>query len=297
MDRYCVMGNPVDHSKSPWIHARFAALTGQRMEYGKRLVPMDGFADGVRAFRAEGGKGCNVTVPFKFEAASLADFRSARALLAGACNVLRFEADGIHGENTDGIGLVADVQRNAGVSLGGRDVLLLALGALPLGLSGCASGGDAPVITKKPEGAWSHAVVYGGAFLAAMGLLPPVATVSGSIVFKGCDLLGLSERELNRLRGRRLDVVLQLLHRGAGRPAVRGEALVGQHHEHVAAHDRRDAAPVLRQGPAAEGPATRHAGVRRQLHGPEHRPSSRLDDVHVLPAQRAVPAACAWRPR
>jgi shikimate dehydrogenase len=144
MDRYCVMGNPVDHSRSPWIHARFAALTGQQLEYGKRLVAMDGFAAGLRAFRAEGGKGCNVTVPFKFEAAALADFRSARAALAGACNVLRFEADGIHGDNTDGIGLVADVQRNAGVSLGGRDVLLV-------GAGGAAAGVLGPLLEARPR--------------------------------------------------------------------------------------------------------------------------------------------------
>lgn len=144
MDRYCVMGNPVDHSKSPWIHARFAELTGEPVEYGKRLVPMDGFEEGLRAFRAEGGKGCNVTVPFKFEAARLADFRSARAALAGACNVLRFEADGVHGENTDGIGLVADLQRNAGISLGGRDVLLV-------GAGGAAAGVLGPLLEARPR--------------------------------------------------------------------------------------------------------------------------------------------------
>lgn len=144
MDRYCVMGNPVDHSRSPWIHARFAVLTGQQLEYGKRLVAMDGFAAGLRAFRAEGGKGCNVTVPFKFEAAALADFRTARAALAGACNVLRFDADGIHGDNTDGIGLVADLQRNAGVSLAGLDVLLV-------GAGGAAAGVLGPLLEARPR--------------------------------------------------------------------------------------------------------------------------------------------------
>lgn len=144
MDRYCVMGNPVDHSKSPWIHARYAALTGQQLEYGRRLVPMDGFAAGLRAFQAEGGKGCNVTLPFKFEAAGLVDFRSTRAALAGACNTLRIEADGIHGENTDGIGWVSDVQNNAGVSLGGRDVLLL-------GAGGGAAGVLGPLLEARPR--------------------------------------------------------------------------------------------------------------------------------------------------
>ena len=144
MDRYCVMGHPVEHSKSPWIHARFAALTGEPVDYGKRLVPVDGFGEAVRAFRAEGGRGCNVTVPFKFEAAGLVDFASARVALAGACNTLRFEADGIHGENTDGIGLVADLQHNAGVALGGRDVLLL-------GAGGAAAGVLGPLLEARPR--------------------------------------------------------------------------------------------------------------------------------------------------
>jgi shikimate dehydrogenase len=144
VDRYCVMGNPVDHSQSPWIHARFAALTGQHLEYGRRLVALDGFAEGVRAFRAEGGRGCNVTVPFKFEASGLADFRSARAALAGACNTLRFEADGIHGENTDGIGLVADLQQNAGLLLGGSDILLV-------GAGGAAAGVLGPLLEARPR--------------------------------------------------------------------------------------------------------------------------------------------------
>jgi len=64
IDRYCVMGNPVAHSRSPWIHARFAELTGQVMQYGKRLIPLDGFASSVHAFAAAGGRGCNITVPF-----------------------------------------------------------------------------------------------------------------------------------------------------------------------------------------------------------------------------------------
>lgn len=144
MDRYCVMGNPVDHSKSPWIHARFAALTGEPVEYGKVLVPLDGFATGVRAFQAGGGKGCNVTVPFKFEASSLVSRRTARAALAGACNVLRFDGDGILGDNTDGIGLVADLQQNAGVPLAGRDVLLV-------GAGGAAAGVLGPLLEARPR--------------------------------------------------------------------------------------------------------------------------------------------------
>ena len=71
-DLYCVMGNPVAHSRSPAIHARFAELTGERLRYERRLIALDGFAQGVRDFVAEGGRGCNITVPFKFEAQALA---------------------------------------------------------------------------------------------------------------------------------------------------------------------------------------------------------------------------------
>src|SRR5207248_11416185 len=84
MDRYCVMGNPVEHSKSPWIHARFAELTGEPIEYGRRLAPLDGFERSVREWIAEDGEGCNVTLPYKFEARALADEASPRARLAGA---------------------------------------------------------------------------------------------------------------------------------------------------------------------------------------------------------------------
>ncbi|GAB3774447.1 shikimate dehydrogenase [Ramlibacter monticola] len=138
------MGNPVEHSRSPWIHARFAALTGQPVEYGKRLVPLDGFAAALQAFRDQGGRGCNVTVPFKFEAASLAGRRSARAELAGACNTLRFDADGIYGDNTDGVGLVHDLQHNAGVALAGRELLLI-------GAGGAAAGVLGPLVEAKPR--------------------------------------------------------------------------------------------------------------------------------------------------
>ncbi len=139
MDRYCVMGNPVEHSRSPWIHARFAELTGQTLHYGRRLVPLGGFAEAVAAFRAEtsgSARGCNVTVPFKFDAARLAQHKSARATLAGAVNVLSFREDGIHGDNSDGIGLAIDIERNAGIALVGRDLLLIGAGGAAAGVLG-----------------------------------------------------------------------------------------------------------------------------------------------------------------
>ena len=138
------MGNPVGHSKSPWIHARFAELTGEPVAYGKRLIGIDEFPQAVRAFAAEGGKGCNITVPFKFHAASLVTSRTARAALAEACNILTFRDGEILGDNTDGIGFVDDVQRNAGVPLAGRDVLLL-------GAGGAAAGVLGPLLEARPR--------------------------------------------------------------------------------------------------------------------------------------------------
>ena len=145
MDQYCVLGNPVEHSKSPWIHARFAQLTGQRLEYGKKLIPLDGFAAGIEAFRRAGGLGCNITVPFKFQAAPLATTLTARARLAQACNTLRFDGgNAIFADNTDGVGLVSDIQGNAGVQLAGRDLLLI-------GAGGAAAGVLGPLIDARPR--------------------------------------------------------------------------------------------------------------------------------------------------
>jgi shikimate dehydrogenase len=145
MDHYCVMGNPVAHSQSPWIHARFAELTGQTLHYGRRLVAADGFADAVRAFAAEGGKGCNITVPFKFEAPALAQHASERVLLAQAANTLSFSPAGIVADNTDGLGLVRDIQANADFDLRGRQVLLI-------GAGGAAAGVLGPLIVAQPTG-------------------------------------------------------------------------------------------------------------------------------------------------
>ena len=135
-DLYCVMGNPVEHSRSPWIHARFAELTGQTLHYDKRLVARDGFVPALHAFIQEGGRGCNITVPFKFEAAALATHTSARAALAQACNVLTFHAGSIQADNTDGAGLVNDIQRNAGLDLKGRHLLLIGAGGAAAGVLG-----------------------------------------------------------------------------------------------------------------------------------------------------------------
>lgn len=135
-DRYAVVGNPVEHSRSPAIHALFAAQTGQSLVYERLLAPMDGFEAALRAFAADGARGCNITVPFKFDAFALAATRTERAQLAGAVNTLRFDAGRWAGDNTDGAGLVNDIQRNAGRALAGRQVLLVGAGGAGAGVLG-----------------------------------------------------------------------------------------------------------------------------------------------------------------
>ncbi len=135
-DRYAVAGNPVAHSQSPAIHAQFAAQTGQDMVYERLLCPLDAFLPTVQAFAASGAKGCNITVPFKFEAFAAASRRSPRAELAGAVNTLRFDEQGWWGDNTDGMGLVRDIQVNAGQPLTGLRVLLLGAGGASAGVLG-----------------------------------------------------------------------------------------------------------------------------------------------------------------
>ena len=142
--RYAVMGNPVAHSKSPAIHKQFAHQFGHDIEYTAQWVDTDGFAEAVQQFRAEGGKGLNVTVPFKLEAFSLADSLSDRARLAGAVNTLRFEADGkIFGDNTDGTGLVHDLGKNLNVQLRGKKILVLGAGGAVRGVLG-------PLLKQNP---------------------------------------------------------------------------------------------------------------------------------------------------
>jgi len=143
-DLYCVLGNPVAHSRSPWIHARFAELTGERLRYEARLVPIGGFADALAQLAAEGARGCNVTVPFKLEAASAATACSERVRLAGAANTLSFAGGAIVADNTDGLGLVADITQGAGFGLAGRDVLLL-------GAGGAAAGALGPLLQQAPR--------------------------------------------------------------------------------------------------------------------------------------------------
>ncbi|WP_028310610.1 shikimate dehydrogenase [Derxia gummosa] len=143
-DRYAVVGNPIAHSRSPQIHARFAAETGEHVAYDRILAPLDGFTVTARDFFAGGGRGLNVTVPFKLEAFELADQLTERAAHAGAVNTLWIDAAGrIHGDNTDGIGIVRDLRDNLGVKLAGARVLLL-------GAGGAARGALLPLVDAGP---------------------------------------------------------------------------------------------------------------------------------------------------
>jgi shikimate dehydrogenase len=142
LDQYVVVGNPIAHSKSPAIHASFAAQTGQALEYQRLLAPLDGFASAMQAFRDAGGKGANVTVPFKLDAFAFATQLTPRAQAAGSVNTLKFDGAHTLGDNTDGVGLVADIVRNAGVSLRGKRVLLL-------GAGGAARGVVLPLLSEQ----------------------------------------------------------------------------------------------------------------------------------------------------
>ena len=174
-DRYCVFGNPIAHSKSPAIHAAYAAQTGHAVQYEKRLAPVDGFAAAVHAFIAEGGRGANVTVPFKLEAVRVANALTIRAQAAGAVNTLHFTDDGIIGDNTDGAGLVADIVNNAGMQIVGRRVLLL-------GAGGAARGVVLPLLEHRP----AQLVIANRTVATAQALAAQFAALGGAGVVSAC---------------------------------------------------------------------------------------------------------------
>lgn len=198
IDRYAVFGHPIAHSKSPAIHAAFAAQTGQMLTYEALLAPLDGFAAAIADFAATGGRGANVTVPFKEEAFRLATVKTPRAAAAGAVNTLIFTNEGMAADNTDGAGLVADLTNNLGVRLAGARVLLLGAGGAARGVLGPlldASTAEIVIANRTPEKAVGLASLFdervsgcgfdspGGAFdvvvnataASLAGLLPPVS--------------------------------------------------------------------------------------------------------------------------
>ncbi|CAH0541896.1 shikimate dehydrogenase [Vibrio marisflavi] len=143
-NRYAVFGNPISHSKSPQIHTLFAQQTQQEIIYTAELAPEDGFTQSAEAFFANGGQGCNITMPFKGDAYQFADSLTERAELAGAVNTLKKLDDGqILGDNTDGEGLVQDLLQN-GVSFEKKSILLI-------GAGGAARGVIKPLFDQKPS--------------------------------------------------------------------------------------------------------------------------------------------------
>jgi len=198
MDRYAVFGNPVSHSLSPTIHARFAELMGERLVYEKVLAPVDGFAASVRAFFEAGGRGCNVTLPFKVDAFEFAATRSERATLAGAANFLAARDAGVHADNTDGAGLVTDLESNVGVPVEGARVLML-------GAGGAARGVIAPLLARKP----ARLVIANRTAAKALDLARHFATLG---VVEGVALAAIPEA--------RYDLVIN-----ATSTSTRGEAL------------------------------------------------------------------------
>lgn len=185
-DLYAVFGNPIAHSKSPHIHAAFAAALGQAMRYEARLAPVDGFAEAIAEFVAAGGKGANVTVPFKEEAFRLASRLSERAARAGAVNTLCFAGNEIFGDNTDGAGLVRDITHNLGCSLAGKRILLI-------GAGGASRGVIAPLLAERP---------------ASLAIANRTAAKAEALAAAFADLAPVEGGDFGRFAGRCFDVLI-----------------------------------------------------------------------------------------
>ena len=190
-DRYAVIGNPVEHSLSPAIHAEFARVTGQDIAYDKILAPRDGFREAVLRFRDGGGKGLNVTLPFKQEACQLAESHSGPAREAGAVNTLKFENGTIAGHNTDGIGLTRDLKDNLNCPVRGRRVLVM-------GAGGASYGVMEPLLRELPQ----QVVV------ANRTLDKAVALVARFEALQRFAAEGVSARPYSALAGARFDIVV-----------------------------------------------------------------------------------------
>ncbi len=203
-DRYAVIGNPIEHSKSPEIHAAFARQTGQDMLYERILGSLDDFEGDVRRFIAEGGRGMNVTVPFKERAFRLADEPSERAERAGAVNTLTFDGDRVLGDNTDGAGLVRDLGCNHRFAFAGSRILLL-------GAGGASRGVLFPLLEEGP----AELVIANRTASKAVEL----AVRAGDARVSGC---GLDE-----LKGRQFDLIVNGTAAGLGGevPAIPDDCL------------------------------------------------------------------------
>ncbi len=185
-DKYAVIGNPIAHSKSPQIHRLFAQQTDQDISYEAVEAPLDGFAATIERLRKEGYKGCNVTVPFKFEAFQLATQLTQLATKVGAVNTLKFDSNGILGSNTDGIGLIRDLEQNLGITLQGKRVLLV-------GAGGAASGVALPL-----SGAGAKLTIANRTASKAQALAATLTSSTSMVI--GCSFSALA--------GQRFDVII-----------------------------------------------------------------------------------------
>jgi len=185
LDQYAVMGNPIAHSKSPFIHSLFASQTGQNLNYRALLVELDGFESSVDAFIKNNGKGLNITVPFKLQAWQLVNERSQRAEKAGAVNTIIVKPSGVLlGENTDGIGLVNDLQHNLGFPIKNKKILVLGAGGAVRGVLG-------PILAENPQ-----SVVVANRTVAKAVELETLFFDDGNIKGLGYDALGESKFDL-----------------------------------------------------------------------------------------------------
>ena len=209
MDRYVVMGNPVSHSLSPAIHAAFARATGESLSYERLLIPADAFHAHARRFFDAGGRGANVTLPFKVDAFELADTRSERATLAGAANFLSHRDGRIDADNTEGAGLVSDLARNHDVKLEGAHILVL-------GAGGATRGILAPLLAAKAR----HIVIANRTAARAMELASRFRA-HGAVEGVGLDAIPRAEYDVvlnatsTSTRGEELVLPAHALPRGA----------------------------------------------------------------------------------
>jgi shikimate dehydrogenase len=204
-DRYAVFGNPVAHSRSPLIHTEFARQTGQDISYSAILAPLDGFPGAVRDFAAQGARGANVTLPFKVEAYALANSVTARAESARAANTLVFERGLIEADNTDGAGLVTDLQINLGCPVRAKRVLLM-------GAGGAARGVLLPLLIERP----ASITIANRTQARAQGLQVEFAAIAAD---RGAQIqaIPLQASDYAGLRGCEFDLVINATSSSLGR--------------------------------------------------------------------------------
>jgi shikimate dehydrogenase len=236
-DLYAVIGNPIAQTKSPRIHAEFARQQAQDLRYEAILAPRGGFAAAVAEFRAAGGKGLNVTVPFKLEAFALATTLSERAEQAGAVNTLKFDGANIFGDNTDGAGLVSDLKR-LGCAIRGKRVLML-------GAGGAARGALLPLLREQP---------------ASLALANRTVEKAQALARRFAPFGAVESGGYAALSGRSFDLIINATSAGLGGElpplpprlfapgAVAYDMVYGPPHARFAAHARADGAAQVADG-------------------------------------------------